>query len=114
MIVPLGRSPDTLENYFAQHFGKDLGITTLAEFQRFGPASEPSVRVQLFDELARTKGLGLLLVNFKESLNRDQAELLVKFLIRAYVKQPIWPETFNERPSEFDYNAFLQNVAHSK
>lgn len=109
MIVPLFRSPGSVENYFAQHSAKELGITTLADFQKFGPASQPSVRVQLFDELAKLKGLGLLLVHFTETLNRDQAELLVKSLIRIYVKQPIWPQTFNERPSEFDYNAFLES-----
>lgn len=109
MIVPLIRSPGSAENYFAQHNDKELGMTTLVDFQKFGPASQPSIRVQIFDDLAVLKGLSLLLVHFDESANREQAENLVKSLIRIYVKQPVWPQTFNERPSEFDYNAFLES-----
>lgn len=112
MILPLIRPGNGAENYFVQHGDNSVGMVPLAEYQRYGPASQPSIHVQIFSELAVLKGIALLRIHFgKSHLSREQAETLVKSLIQIYALRSEWPQTFNETPSQFDYNSFLENFS---
>lgn len=110
MIIPLVKFVCT-ENYYAQHAESSLGLVALAEYQKHGAAAPPSVQVSIYRELLAAKDLGLLLVSFdRATVSREHAESLVKSCLMIYTQALNWPQTFNERPSEFDYNAFLEAI----
>lgn len=108
MIVPVVLSPGRIENYFVQQTPLAFGAAPLANYQQHGPGCSATVRVQIFDELAESKKLALLLAHFEAShLNRAQVDGLIRSTIALYTVRSDWVQIFNERPAEFDYNSYL-------
>jgi len=111
MVAPLFHTNSTsLLTYFSQAIGNQVGIVALEEYQKQGPGCAPSVKIQLFDEFCLSKNIALALVDFShDSVSRSDALALFKFLLKIYSVVPKWPQIFNEQPTDFDYNSFVDN-----
>lgn len=97
--------------YFSQCDGHNFGLVELQKFKGFGPAAEPSMWLQLFDDFENSKNISLILIHFKtQELSRESSLSLTEALIRLYCSSKSdWPRRFNENPSNFDFNEFVED-----
>jgi hypothetical protein len=97
------------------NFNQDLvGVVPLGEYQQKGDHAVPHMTVQFFTELARSKGLVLVRCEIQDKVFRKQDCAFVTQMLLKYYTQPDlyekWIESFNKRPGQYDYHAFLRHM----
>jgi hypothetical protein len=97
------------------NFNNDLvGVVPLGEFQKQQDHATPHMTVQFFTELSRSKGLVLVRCEIQDKVFRKQDCAFVTQMLLKYYTMPDlyekWIETFNKRPNQYDYHAFLRHM----
>lgn len=95
------------------NFKDDLvGVAPLGEWQKKQDDAQIHMTVQFFTELARSKQLVLVRCEIKDEVfKRVDCVFLTQMLLKYYTFPRLyetWVETFNKRPGQFDYHAFLR------
>lgn len=95
------------------NFKDDLiGVAPLAEWQQKQDNAGIHMTIQFFTELARSKRLVLVRCEIKDEVFQRQDCIFMTQMVLKYYTYPrlyeAWVETFNKRPSQFDYHAFLR------
>lgn len=97
------------------NFNEDLvGVVPLGEYQKLGDHAIPHMTVQFFTELARSKNLVLVRCEIQDKVFTKQDCMFVTQMLLKYYTMPElyekWVESFNKRPNQYDYHAFLRHM----
>lgn len=95
------------------NFKDDLvGVAPLGEWQRKQDDAQIHMTIQFFSELSATKRLVLVRCEIKDEVfMRTDCVFMTQMLLKYYTIPRLyetWVETFNKRPSRFDYHAYLR------
>ena len=96
---------------FSQFQRNAFLYTTLEDF-RSGRGTL-CLSVTLFDDMLRTKGIGLLRADFLPTISKKEATVLCAMLVESYSTNATfgWVDEFNLSPKTFDYDAYLNWAA---
>lgn len=97
------------------NFKEDLiGVAPLGEWQQKQDSAQIHMTIQFFSELSRTKRIVLVRCEIKdEVLMRTDCIYLTQMVLKYYTVPRLyetWVETFNKRPNQFDYHAYLRTM----
>lgn len=95
------------------NFKDDLiGVAPLGEWQQKQDNAQIHMTIQFFTELSRTKRLVLVRCEIKDEVfMRTDCIFLTQMVLKYYTLPKLyetWVETFNKRPGQFDYHAYLR------
>ena len=85
----------------------------LEDFKTQPHAAEPYMAARMYRELVTAKGVVLVRAHVDGSrLQRGEAEQLLDSTLRVYSDEALFEyvETFNKRPADFDFDAFVQKA----
>lgn len=97
------------------NFHNDLiGVVPLREFQEKGDNAIIHMTIQFFTELSRSKNLVLVRCEIQDKVFvRQDCIYLTQMLLKYYTLPRLyetWVETFNKRPNQFDFHAYLRQM----
>lgn len=97
------------------NFSDDLvGVAPLGEWQKKQDSTSLHMTVQFFTELSRSKQLVLVRCEIKDEVfKRSDCLFITQMLLKYYTLPNLyerWVETFNKKPNQFDYHAFLRSM----
>ncbi len=121
-VIPLRMASGGWLNYMVQH-GRSLTVpmaifTGLHDYQQWGENAPIRMVTHAFPDLAREKGVALTRSSFDgDSLNRQQAETLLKTTIDYYTGPAIgdgredygWVWQFNHDSTKFNFDSFISH-----
>lgn len=112
-VVPLFREKGLFN--VVTNWNQDIvGVVPLAEFQKQGDGATVHMTVQFFTELAQDKGVVLVRCEIQDKvMQRQDCIFLTHMLLRYYTLPHLYEtyvETFNKRPNQFDYHAYLRHM----
>jgi len=95
------------------NFSQDLiGVAPLAQWQDKGDHAPVHMTIQFFTELARSKQLVLVRCEIKDEVFMRQDCIFITQMVLKYYTLPrlfeTYVETFNMRPNQFNYHAYLR------
>ncbi|CAJ1012113.1 putative ATP11 protein [Leishmania naiffi] len=110
-VVPVFRDKGLFN--VVTNFKDDLvGVAPLGEWQKKQDNAQIHMTIQFFTELARSKRLVLVRCEIKDEVfKRLDCIFITQMLLKYYTFPRLyetWVETFNKRPGQFDYHAFLR------
>ena len=85
----------------------------LEDFKTQPHAAEPYMAARMYRELVTAKGVVLVRAHIDGTrLHRSEAEQLLDSTLRVYSDDALFEfvETFNKRPADFDFEAFVQRA----
>ncbi|TMW66772.1 hypothetical protein Poli38472_014084 [Pythium oligandrum] len=99
-------------NMLCQFQDKCFLVTYLEAFKENPALAPPCVTVSLFDDLLAEKDVGLLRADVVNMLDKAETEKLLNQLLRSYSNEKLydWVDKFNNRPNEFDFDAFRHAI----
>ncbi|CAD2216860.1 ATP synthase mitochondrial F1 complex assembly factor 1 [Angomonas deanei] len=97
------------------NFKDDLiGVAPLGEWQQKQDAAQIHMTIQFFTELQRSKQLVLVRCEIKDEVfKRTDCIFLTQMILKYYTFPRLYEtyvETFNKRPNQFDYHAYLRAI----
>jgi hypothetical protein len=112
-VVPIFRDKGLFN--VVTNWNEDIvGVVPLGEFQKLGDHATVHMTIQFFTELSQSKNLVLVRCEIQDQvMMRQDCVFLTSMLLRYYTMPHLyenWVETFNKRPNQFDYHAYLRNM----
>lgn len=112
-VVPLFRDKGIYNA--VTNFNADIvGVTPLQEWQNKGDHAQVHMLVQFFTELSASKNLVLVRCELQDKhMTRQDCALVTSLMMRFYTDPRLYEtyvETFNKRPHNFDYHAYLRCI----
>ncbi|CAN0471646.1 unnamed protein product [Ascophyllum nodosum] len=86
-------------------------LTFLEDYKVNPSGAQPYATISMYEDLVKSKGLGLLRADLTPNLTKKEVERLLRLLIRFYSPHAYhYVEAFNHRPGEFNLENFLQET----
>eukprot|EP00796_Vickermania_ingenoplastis_P005263 gene5263-3771_t len=112
-VVPVFRDKG-LFNVVTNFSDDVVGVAPLGEWQQKQDATSLHMTIQFFTELSRSKQLVLVRCEIKDEVfKRSDCLFVTQMLLKYYTLPSLferWVETFNKKPNQFDYHAFLRSM----
>lgn len=112
-VVPLFREKGLFN--VVTNFNDDIvGVVPLQEYQNKGDGATIHMTIQFFTELSQSKNLVLVRCEIQDKvMMRQDCVMLTHMLLKYYTMPQLYEtyvETFNKRPNQFDYHAYLRQM----
>lgn len=110
-VIPVFREKG-LFNVVANYSDDLVGVAPLGEWQKKQDHTSLHMTIQFFTELSCSKQLVLVRCEIKDEVfKRSDCLFVTQMILKYYTLLNLyesWVETFNKRPNQFDYHAFLR------